>query len=68
MTAERKAPTPAERLMTAPGTSAIAPKRLGDIAVEVDRLSGAVHKAMSALAFSDEPSGFASVLERRSAR
>jgi hypothetical protein len=64
MKPEGKSKTPADGVMTGPGTSAITPKRLIDIAVEVDRLCGAVRKTMPLLAFGDEPSGFRALLER----
>ncbi len=64
MPAERESASPAESMMTAPGTSGIAPRRIPDIAVEVRRLSGAVRVALPQLAFGDEPSDFAALLER----
>ena len=57
--------TPATALMTAPGTSGIAPARLPDIAIEVERLTAAVRAAAPALAFEDEPSLFAATLSKR---
>ena len=62
MAAERSA-TPAASLMQAPGASGIAPERLADIAIEVERLSGVVWAAAPELSFNDEPSGFAATLD-----
>jgi hypothetical protein len=58
--------TPADTLMNAPGTSAITPARVGDIAVEVTRLCGAVRASAHLLAFSDEPSDFRALLDCKS--
>jgi hypothetical protein len=58
-------PTLADTLMAAPGTSAIASPRLDDIAIEVERLCGAVRGAAPLLSFGDEPSAFRALIERR---
>jgi hypothetical protein len=52
--------------MNAPGASAITPARVGDIAVEVTRLCGAVRGAAPLLAFSDEPGDFRALLDNKS--
>jgi hypothetical protein len=62
MPIENSAASPAASLMQAPGASGIAPKRLADIAIEVERLAGVVRAAAPQLAFEDEPSGFAATL------
>lgn len=64
MSGEKKSASPAESMMTAPGTSGIAARRIPDIAVEVRRLSGAVRGALPQLTFDDAPSDFAALLER----
>ena len=48
--------------MNGPGAAGIAPERLRDIAIEVDRLCGAVRAVAPQLAFEDEPSHFAVTL------
>jgi hypothetical protein len=60
--ANEKIASPAASLMNAPGASGIAPERLADIAVEVERLCGVVRAAAPQLSFDDEPSGFAAAL------
>ena len=55
---------PADAMMSAPGTASMPPARLADIAIEVDRLCGAVRRAAPLLAFGDEPSDFRALLER----
>jgi len=62
MTAENGAASPATSLMNAPGAAGIAPERLPDIAIEVERLSGVVRAATPQLGFDDEPSRFAATL------
>ena len=56
------AASPATSLMNAPGATGIAPERLPDIAVEVERLSGVVRAEIAQLDFNDEPSLFAATL------
>ena len=56
--------SPAATLMSGPGTAGTS-KRLPDIAIEVERLCGAVRRATPALAFEDEPSHFATTLDKR---
>jgi hypothetical protein len=65
VTEKRKSASPADSLTTAPGTSAITPTRMEDIAVEVDRLCGAVRKVMPLLACNDEPARFHALLDRK---
>ena len=65
MAVENSAASPVASLMEAPGASDIAPERLPDIAIEVERLCGAVRGVADQLAFSDEPSFFASTLNSR---
>jgi hypothetical protein len=48
--------------MQGPGAAGIAPERLPDIAIEVERLSGITRAAASQLSFNDEPSLFAATL------
>jgi len=62
MGAEKGGASPAASLMNAPGASSIAPTRLADIAIEVERLSGVVRAQAPQLDFNDEPSGFAATL------
>ncbi len=62
MSAENNAASPATSLMNAPGASGIAPERLADIAIEVERLCGVVRAAAPQLDFNDEPSLFAATL------
>ena len=62
MAVEKSAASPAASLMNAPGAAGIAPQRLGDIAIEVERLSGITRAAASQLSFNDEPSLFAATL------
>ena len=62
MRGKKSAASPATSLITAPGTARVAPERLSDIAIEVERLCGAVRAAAPQLAFSDEPSFFAKTL------
>jgi hypothetical protein len=61
MMAERAA-SPATSLMQAPGAAGIAPERLADIAIEVERLCGVVRAAAPQLSFNDEPTAFAVAL------
>jgi len=65
MGAEKSAHSPAASLMHAPGASGIAPERLADIAIEVERLSGVVRRAAPQLDFNDEPSVFAATLNNK---
>ncbi|MBN8956643.1 MAG: hypothetical protein J0H17_08675 [Rhizobiales bacterium] len=58
--------TPADTLMKAPGTSSITSARIGDIAVEVTRLCGAVRGAAHLFSFNDEPGDFRALLDRKS--
>jgi hypothetical protein len=58
------ATSPTATLMTGPGTAGTS-ERLPDIAIEVERLCGAVRRAAPALAFEDEPSHFATILSKR---
>ena len=62
MAGEKSAASPAATLMNAPGATGIAPHRLADIAIEVERLSGVVRAAAPQLRFEDEPSGLAATL------
>jgi hypothetical protein len=62
MAAEKRAASPAASLTNAPGAFGIAPERLADIAVEVERLCGVVRAAAPQLDFNDEPSAFAATL------
>jgi hypothetical protein len=65
MASKESAPSPAASLMQAPGTSGIAPERLADIAIEVERLCRVVRAAAPQLAFNDEPSAFAATLNNK---
>jgi hypothetical protein len=65
MAIEKGTASPASSLMNAPGASGIAPERLPDIAIEVERLCGVVRAATPQLAFSDEPSLFAATLNNK---
>ena len=65
MAVEKDAASPATTLMNAPGASGIAPVRLADIAVEVERLCGVVRAAAPQLDFNDEPSLFAATLNNK---
>jgi hypothetical protein len=65
MAAEKSAASPATSLMQAPGTSGIAPERLADVAIEVQRLCGVVRAAAPQLSFNDEPSAFAATLNNK---
>jgi hypothetical protein len=65
MAVEKDAISPAASLMNGPAASGIAPARLADIAVEVERLCGVVRAAAPQLAFEDEPSRFAATLNNR---
>jgi len=56
--------SPAVSLMTGPGASEIPSERLADIAIEVERLCGAVRRAVPVLAFEHEPSLFAATLAK----
>jgi hypothetical protein len=60
--ADKSAASPAACLMNAPGASGIAPDRLPDIAIEVERLSGVVRAVAPQIDFNDEPSLFAATL------
>ena len=62
MAADNNAGSPAASLMNGPGAAGIAPARLADIAIEVERLCGHVRTAALKLSFNDEPSGFAATL------
>jgi hypothetical protein len=62
MTVQKGAASPATSLMDAPGASGIAPQRLADIAIEVERLTGVVRTAAPQIDFNDEPSKFAAAL------
>jgi hypothetical protein len=65
MAVEKGAASPATTLMSAPGASGIAPARLADIAIEVERLCGVVRAAAPQLDFNDEPSLFAATLNNK---
>lgn len=65
MASEESPPSPGTSLMQAPGTSGIAPERLGDLAIEIERLCGVVRAAAPQLAFNDEPSAFAATLNNK---
>ena len=65
MPVENSAASPAASLMNAPGAAGIAPERLADIAIEVERLCGVVRAAAPQLSFNDEPSFFAATLSNR---
>ena len=65
MADEKSAASPATSLMNAPGAPGLAPERLGDIAIEVERLSGVVRAEIPQLDFNDEPSGFAATLNNK---
>ena len=65
MAVEKDAASPAASLMTAPGASGIAPERLADIAIEVERLCGVVRAAAAQIDFNDEPSLFAATLNNK---
>ena len=65
MAAEKSAASPATSLMNAPGASGIAPARLADIAIEVERLCGVVRAAAPQLDFNDEPGLFAATLNNK---
>jgi hypothetical protein len=65
MADEKSAASPAASLLKAPGAVGIAPERLPDIAVEVERLSGVVRAAAPQLGFNDEPSLFAATLNNK---
>ena len=65
MPSDKTAASPAASLMNAPGASGIAPERLADIAIEVERLSGFVRTAAPQLSFNDEPSFFAATLNNK---
>jgi len=63
MAAENGAASPAASLMQGPGAAGIAPERLPDIAIEVERLSGVVQAQAPQLSFNDEPGLFAATLD-----
>jgi hypothetical protein len=65
MAVEKGAASPATSLMNAPGAAGIAPARLADIAIEVERLCGVVRAAAPQLDFNDEPSLFAATLNNK---
>ena len=65
MAFQESAASPATSPMQAPGTSGIAPERLTDIAIEVERLCRVVRAAAPQLAFNDEPSAFAATLNNK---
>lgn len=65
MTVEKNAASPATTLIMGPGTSAIASERIPDIAIEVERLCGAVRAAASGIGFDDEPGYFAEMLNNK---
>jgi hypothetical protein len=65
MAVEKGAASPAATLMNAPGASGIAPARLADIAIEVERLCGVVRAAAPHLDFNDEPSLFSATLNNK---
>ena len=65
MPTERNAASPATSLMNAPGAAGIAPARLADIAIEVERLTGVVRAAAPQIGFNDEPSLFAATLNSK---
>ena len=65
MAVEKDAASPATNLMNAPGAAGIAPARLADIAIEVERLCGVVRAAAPQLDFNDEPSLFAATLNNK---
>jgi hypothetical protein len=49
----------------AQGSSTSGPERVQEIAIEVERLCGAVRRSASAIAFNDEPCQFRILLERK---
>jgi len=65
MSDDQNSASPATSLMTGPAALNIAKARLPDIAIEVERLCGAVRTAAGQLAFNDEPSLFAATLSNR---
>lgn len=65
MSGKNDAASPATSLMKSPGAARIAPERLPAIAIEVERLCGAVRAAAPQLAFDDEPGLFAATLNNR---
>ena len=65
MAVEKDAASPATSLMKAPGASGIAPARIADIAIEVERLCGVVRASAPQLGFDDEPSLFSSTLNNK---
>jgi hypothetical protein len=65
MIAEKNAASPATSLMNGPGAAGIAPERLADVAIEVERLTGVVRAAAPQLDFNDEPSLFAATLNNK---
>lgn len=65
MAIDKSAASTATTLLRVPGTAGIAPERLPDIAIEVERLCGAVRAAAPALGFDHEPSFFAATLNNR---
>jgi len=65
MAVEKGAASPAASLMQGPGAASIAPERLPDITIEVERLSGITRAAASQLSFNDEPSLFAATLNNK---
>ena len=65
MAVEKDAASPATSLMNAPGAAGVAPARLADIAIEVERLCGVVRAAAPQLDFNDEPNLFAATLNNK---
>jgi len=65
MAVEKDAASPATSLMNAPGAAGVAPARLADIAIEVERLCGVVRASAPQLGFDDEPSLFAATLNNK---
>jgi hypothetical protein len=65
MAVDKNATSPATSLMNGPGASGIAPERLADISIEVERLTGVVRAAAAQLDFNDEPSLFAATLDSK---
>lgn len=48
-----------------PGSPAVKPERVREIAIEVERLCGAIRSSRSAITFNDEPSQYRIMLERK---
>ena len=53
------------KTILAQGSSTSGSERVQEIAIEVERLCGAVRRSASAITFNDEPSQFRILLERK---